>query len=146
MNGKPNFRPFIIPTIALAVIGWTGLYALLQYTLPTLWPRWSFYALLVIALTGTAIPLMFLYNAFLSSQPTTDASIIMRQSIWVGFYGALLGWLQMGRVLTFGLGIAIGAGLAVIEYAIRLRERALAAQKAEEEPNSQPYTRQNPPQ
>ncbi len=131
MNEKPSFRPYLIPTLLLAAGGWAGLYALMQFTLPTLWPRWSFYALLVLALTGTAIPLSYLYNAFLSSQPTGDPKVIIRQAMWVGFYGALLAWLQLGRVLTFGLAVAIGAGVAAIEYAIRLMERAQFAQSQE---------------
>lgn len=131
MNEKPSFRPYLIPTLLLAAGGWAGLYALMQFTLPTLWPRWGFYALLVLALTGTAIPLSYLYNAFLSSQPIGDPKVIIRQAMWVGFYGALLAWLQLGRVLTFGLAVAIGAGVAAIEYAIRLMERAQSAQSQE---------------
>ncbi len=146
LTEKPSFRPYIIPTLALAIGGWGGLYALMQFTLPTLWPRWGFYALLVLGLTGAAIPLSFLYNAFLSSQPTSDHKVIVRQAVWVGIYGALLAWLQLGRVLTFGLGVAIGAGMVVIEYAIRLRERAQAAQKVDETPPApSSFTRPGPP-
>jgi hypothetical protein len=29
----------------------------------------------------------------------------------------------MGRILTFGMGLAIGGGLIVIEYLIRMREK-----------------------
>lgn len=134
MNEKPSFRPYLILTLLLAVGGWAGLYALLQFTLPTLWPRWGFYALLVLALTGTAIPFSYLYNAFLSSQPTGDPKVIIRQAMWVGFYGALLAWLQLGRVLTFGLAVAIGAGVVVIEYAIRLVERAQTAPREDKSP------------
>lgn len=146
MTEKPSFRPYIIPTLLLSICGLGGVYALMQFTLPTLWPRWGFYALLVLGLAGVAIPLSYLYNAFLSSQPTTDPKVIIRQAAWVGVYGALLAWLQLGGVLTFGLGVAIGAGMVVIEYAIRLRERAQAAQNDEEAPPAPAsFTRPGPP-
>lgn len=131
MNEKPSFRLYLLPTLLLALGGWAGLYALLQFTLPTLWPRWAFYALLVLALTGTALPFTYLYNVFLSSQPTGNPTVIIRQAMWVGFYGALLAWLQLGRVLNLGLAVAIGAGVAIIEYAIRVAERAQTAQSEE---------------
>jgi hypothetical protein len=56
------------------------------------------------------------------SQPTSG--VIMRQSLWVGVYGATLAWLQIGRVLTLALAVLLALGLIVIEWLLRLRERS----------------------
>jgi hypothetical protein len=123
MNEKPSFRPYLVPAILLASIGWLGLVILINFTLPTLWPRWLLFALIILALTGTTLPVTWFFNIRFPSNPPAEPFVIVRQAIWVGIYGASLVWLEMGRILTFGMGLAIGGGLIVIEYLIRLRER-----------------------
>jgi hypothetical protein len=123
MDDKLSYRPYIFPTILLAVGGWGGLIALLNYTLPTLWPRWAFFALIVVALTGTALPVAFILNRrFPTPQPILPNTIV-REATWFGVYGATLAWLLMGRVLTFTLAFGLAGGLIVIEYLLRMRER-----------------------
>ena len=104
---------------------WGTLLGLLNLTLPTLWPRWLFFALLVIAITGTALPISYFLNRLFPSQPAVSAQTIVREALWVGIYFASLAWLSMGRVLTISLATWIAVGFAVIEYSIRARERAL---------------------
>jgi hypothetical protein len=123
MNDKPSFRPYLIPAIILASVGWLGLIILFNFTLPTLWPRWLLFALLILALTGTALPAAWFFNIRFPTNPPAEPFVIVRQSIWVGIYGATLVWLELGRILTFGMGLAIGGGLIVIEYLIRIREK-----------------------
>ena len=125
MDEQPSFRPYLLPSVVLAVAGWGGLILLLNLSLPTLWPRWSFFALLVAAFTGTALPLSFLLNRRFPSQPPPGAAAMVREAIWVGVYFATLAWLSMGRVLTVSLGMWIAVGFIVIEYLIRLREKTL---------------------
>jgi hypothetical protein len=123
MDDQPSFRPFLIPSIILAVLGWGGLILLLNLSLPTLWPRWSFFALMVAAFTGAALPLSFFLNRRFPTAPPARPQAIVREALWVGVYFASLAWLSMGRVLTISLGMWIAVGFALLEYLIRLRER-----------------------
>lgn len=104
----------------MAIGGWVGLYLITNYTLPTVWPRWGFFALIVIALTGTALPLVYFINRTFSNsfRPAT----ILRESIWAGVFGATLVWLQLGRILNFSLGLWLLVGIAIIEYLMRWRD------------------------
>lgn len=125
MDDQASFRPFLLPSIVLAAAGWGGLILLLNLSLPTLWPRWTFFALLVAAFTGLALPLSFYLNRRFPSAPAAGPRAILREAIWVGVYFASLAWLSMGRVLTISLGMWIAVGFIVIEYLIRLREKTL---------------------
>jgi hypothetical protein len=110
--------------------GWGGLALLLNYSLPTVWARWSFFALLVLACAGTALPISYWLNSLFATPPA-EPQVIVRQSIVVGFYFALIAWLQIGRFLTFTLALWIALGLAAIEYLLRLRETSTRPVKNE---------------
>ena len=121
MDEKPSFRPFLVPMLLLLVGGWSGLALILNFSLPTLWPRWTFFALIVVAFTGTALPVSFLLNQRLMSN---DAGVVTRQAIWVGIYFAILAWLQIGHILNFSVALWFVLGFMAVEYLIQLRERA----------------------
>jgi hypothetical protein len=122
MDEKLTFRPFVISTIVLFFGGWGGLALLVNLSLPTLWPRWGLYALIVLACTGTTIPISYWFNNTFSSKPSTKAGTIIRESVSVGVYFAMLSWLSVGRALNFPIAVWLGLGLIVIEYLLRLRE------------------------
>lgn len=91
---------------------------------PTVWGRWLFYALWVLALTGTAMPVTFLiHRSALSADPALG-NVIVRQAIGVGVYGALLAWLQLSRLNSLWTVVGLAVGLMVIESLIRLREKS----------------------
>src|SRR5512136_2277720 len=118
------FRAFLPSALVMFIIGWGGLALLLVFSLPTVWPRWTFFVLWDLALTGTAIPLTWFLNLrFLGNPPAAD-SVVVRQAIWVGVYGATLAWLQLGGAASLWIIIALAAGLAAIEVLIRMRERS----------------------
>ncbi|MDX9993391.1 MAG: hypothetical protein RBS68_15225 [Anaerolineales bacterium] len=121
---KPQFayRRFLVPTLLMILGGWGGLAFITNYTLPSLWPRWGFFALIVIALTGTAMPIVYFINNTFSTnlRPAT----VLRESIWVGVYGAGMSWLQLGRILNFSLGLWLAVGIIIIEYIIRWSDTA----------------------
>ena len=102
------------------VLGWGGLVLLFTFTLPTIWPRWTFFALLVIAFSGTALPFSFLLNQRLLSN---GAAVVTRQAVWVGIYVAILAWLQIGRILNFTVALWFVLGFLGLEYMTQLRER-----------------------
>ena len=110
--------------ITLAVIGWGGLGAVVFFTLPTVGPRWLFFFLGVLALTGSALPFVAYLNRRFPSTPPVNSGVILRQSVWVGIYAATLAWLQIGRVLTPSLALVLALGFVIIEWLIRLREKS----------------------
>ena len=115
---------FLPASILLAGLGWTGAIWLWIYTVPTVGPRWLFFLCWFIALTGSALPFVaYLNKRFPGSLPATQ-SVIIRQSMWVGFFGALLAWFQIGRVVTPVLAFLLAAGMGILEWLLRLRERS----------------------
>jgi hypothetical protein len=125
MSEFPSFRPFILPTLLLFFVGWGGVAALVFYTEPLVWMRWALFALLFIALTGTALPLVYLFHLRFPSDPPPGLRVILRQAQWVGIYGLVLLWLRQGDLLTVWLTVGLAGGLLAIEWLIRLRERSL---------------------
>ena len=114
-----------MPTAALLMlVGWGGLVLLWNYTLPTLWPRWLFFFLVVSAFTGTALPVMAFLNNRFPSEPPARVQVILRQALWVGVLAATLSWLQYGRIFTAALALIVILGFAAIEWLLRLRERS----------------------
>lgn len=122
MDESLSYRPFLFPSLLLITGGWGGLYLLMNLTQPTLWPRWGFFALLMLACTGTALPLVYLLNRLFPSKPPVTVHIITRQATWFGVYFAALAWLSIGRILNFSIGLWLALGLAAIEYLLRTRE------------------------
>lgn len=123
MSPKPSFRPHIIPTLILFIIGWGGLYALALFTLPFVWARWGFFALWVIALTATSFPIIYFVTTRFSSE-NMEPQVMVRRALWVGVFGATLAWLQLARLVNVYVILGLAFGLIAIESLLRLRERA----------------------
>lgn len=122
---KPyTFKDFLSAFLILTLTGWIGILLVILLALPTLGPRWLFFFLGVIALSGTSLPIIYYLNKRFPSDPIVDKGIIIRQSIWVGVYGSTLVWLQMGRVLNSILAIVLAVALILIELLLRLWERS----------------------
>ena len=125
MNSKQiTFRNYLVSTLALTIIGWGGIAALFFYSLPFVWSRWGFFVLGFMALTGTALPVVYFFHRRFPSEPPAEPNIIVRQSLWVGVYASTLAWLQLGRLVTLYVILGLAGGLIAIEYFIRLREKA----------------------
>jgi hypothetical protein len=105
--------------------GWGGLFVLLNFTVPTVGPRWMFFFLFFLALTGSFLPFVAFLNRRFQSNPPAPAGAILRQAIWFGVYGSTLAWLQTGRVLTSALTILLAVGFMIMEWLLRLRERSM---------------------
>ena len=124
MSESPSFRPFLLPTLSFILGGWGGIAALVFYTEPLVWMRWALFALLFLAMTGTALPIVYFFNLRFPSNPPAGPSVFVRQAQWVGVYGLVLLWLRWGELLTLWLTLGLAGGLLAIEWLIRLRERA----------------------
>ena len=120
----PSVRSTLPAALFLALVGWTGLAYLFIYTLPTLWPRWLFFFLSVLAVSGIFLPVAAFLNRRFPTQPPATQNTILREATLVGIYFATLAWLQLGRVLTLPLILLLGFGLTLVEFLIRLREKS----------------------
>jgi len=56
--------------------------------------------------------------------PSATVFVIVRQSLWMGIYLPTLLWLRIGRVVSLSLALLLAAGLILIEWLLRLRERS----------------------
>jgi len=145
MELRPNssFRPYLSSAISLFVLGW-GAAALAVFSLtPTVWARWLLFFGGTLGLTGLAMPVTWFLNLRFPSDPPGGSTVIVRQAIWVGVYGALLVWLQQARLVTLWIGLGLAIGLVAIEYLVRMREKARWQPKAVSE--KEPPADTNPP-
>ena len=120
----PAFRSIAISSLILLLFGWGGLAVVLYLALPFVWFRWGFFVLLILAITGTVLPIVYFFHRRFPDQPPADGNVIVRQAVWFGVYGATLAWLQLGRLVTVYVILGLAGGLLAIEYFIRLRERS----------------------
>ena len=125
MDEQLKFKPFGISALILIFIGWGGLYYIIYFTLPYVWPRWGFFVLTLMALTGLVLPIVYFFHKRFPDETPSEAHVIVRQAMWFGVYGATLAWLQLGRLVTVYVILSLAGGLIAIEYFIRLRERSL---------------------
>ena len=121
---KTTFMTYLPAVLILSVVGWIGIVVVILETLPTLGPRWLFFFLTVVALSGTALPLVYFLNLRFPTRPPADGGIIVREAGWFGVYGSALAWLQLGRVLSPVMAIVLAVVLIIIEVLLRLRERS----------------------
>ena len=119
---SPPVSAFLPAAIILMLIGWGGLYLLIFYAPIHGGTRWLFYFLSVLALTGTALPLVAFLNRRFPSTPPPSGGVILRQAIWLGIYFPTLAWLRIGRVLNPLLALLLALGLLLIEGLLRFRE------------------------
>ena len=122
---QPSFlRTFLPLSVVLTLIGWVGVILLIRNALPTLGPRWRFFFLGVVALTGPAIPVTYYLNKRFPSNPPVEGMVIVRQALWAGVFGSTIAWLQLGRVLTPALALIMAGVFVLIEFLLRQFERS----------------------
>jgi hypothetical protein len=120
---QADYRGFGLATFLLGVAGWAGLAYLITQAVPTTQYRWLFFVVIVAALTGTAAPFVHFLNRRFARLPP-PAVVLLRQSLWLGFYGATCAWLQLGRTLTLPMAGLLAATMLAVEWVLRVRERS----------------------
>jgi hypothetical protein len=113
-----SYRSVLLASILLAAAGWSGLYIILTLTLPTVIPRWVFFFLLVLAISGTSLPFLWLLHRRFDSE-SFSPGLLHRQSLAVSLTAAILTWLQINRSLTVGLGLIIAIGMILVDSLLR---------------------------
>jgi hypothetical protein len=112
----------MVAAALLAAIGWIGLILLVSAALPTIGPRWLFFAFLTTAATGTALPFVWLLHRRFDRGAAALPGVLQRQGLLIGLFVSLTAWLQINRSLGLGLALAIAAGFVAIESLIRFIE------------------------
>ncbi|HMN12120.1 MAG TPA: hypothetical protein PKD55_07330 [Bellilinea sp.] len=136
----PSFLPFAFSGAMLFVVGMLGLVGLIDFTVPTLGPRWLFFFFAALAASGLGLIVFYFIHWRFPSGAVVPPMVIVREAILAAVYVDLLVWLQLGRVLSVPLAVGIAFGFVVIELAIRLTERSrFRANEAEINPVL-PYT------
>jgi hypothetical protein len=120
---SPTIRSVLPVSALLIVVGWGGLFLLMNTIAPSDWkPLWLFFFLGVLAVSGLALPVAAFLNRRFPGKPPATAGVILREAIWVGIYFPTLAWLRIGRVLNPLLALLLLLGFVLIEGMLRLRE------------------------
>ena len=114
----------LVISIILNLIGWVGLILLLNLSLPTLGPRWVFFLLLTIAVSGLALPVLFFLHLRFPTDPPAEMNAYIREALFVSIFVDMLAWLQLGRMLSPLRAFLVAIGMVAIEFFLRLRERS----------------------
>jgi len=123
-NKNSSIVQILVTALILFSVGWLGLFFLMQNTQPYLGPRWLWFFLFTIAITGTALPVVTFLNKRFPTDPPIPPGSIIRQSIWIAVYFDLIAWLQLGRILNPILIFVLAIGLIIIENLIRMIEKS----------------------
>jgi hypothetical protein len=124
MRQPSVFPAFFWTSLILILLGFGGLVLVIMGTEPTPGPRWLFFFLLTLAVTGLALPVTYFLNRRFPVEPQVEPAVVVREALWFGLYVDVLAWLQIGRVLTTGMVLALAAGLMLVEFLLRLGERS----------------------
>ena len=120
---SPALQAIILTSILLIVVGAVGLVLLFNLTIPTLGPRWVLFFLVTLMCSGIGLPFAYFINVRFPSNSPAQATILIREALFFGFYVDLLIWLQFGKVLNIAIAVFVLVGLGVIEFLLRWRER-----------------------
>lgn len=115
----------VIAGVLMATGGWSGLVWLVNNTYPDVPNRWAFFALLQLAVAGTAMPLIhFLHRRFApNTLRRAGPGMLVRQASWVGLFVTGCAWLRIPRLLSLPIALVLAIALIIIEALLRLRER-----------------------
>ena len=122
----PDHIGAMIAGILMIITGWGGLYVLVTTELPRVGPRWIFFVLLQIAVTGTVLPFVRYLNVHFTPVhlPVPPGGIVVRQSVWIGLFVVTCAWLQIPRVLNLPIAFFVTMAFVIIEVFLRSREIA----------------------
>lgn len=121
----PSIKSYLPLIIILVFVGFGGLFILFNMTQPAIGPRWMFFFMVVLGVTGLALPaVVFLYHRFPSGHVPAQG-VIVRQALWAGIFVALMVWLRLGQVFNLGVAVIVLVGITLLEIALRFGERSL---------------------
>ena len=128
----------LAPLAMLALAAWGGLLLFLNRVSPNPSTRVLFLIILFVAVSGTTAPLAYVIGAR-SAGPLQRgvARRALRQGMLAGALGALLMALQLMRILSPIVALALGTVAVVLEMVFQVRERSpLHTPEAQEKPSA----------
>ena len=120
-------RGVLLASLLMIIVGWFGLAHLVVSTRPRIGGEiWLFFILLQIAVTGLAIPIVFLISQRLAPKqdPFTRTGVVVRRSVWIGIIVVACAWLLIPRYLSLPVVAVVVLLFVVIEVFLRNRELA----------------------
>jgi hypothetical protein len=126
MSDSPSqtYRSALIAGLVMALAGGLGLALLLTTSLPTVGPRWLFFFLTTMAVTGIALPFVWLLNVRFGNRRSPSPGVLAREALLVGLYVDLALWLQINRSLSLPVALLLAAGIGTLEWFLRLLDRS----------------------
>ena len=125
---KAEDKGILIAALLMMIVGWAALAQLVMSTRPRLGGEiWLFFALLGIAVTGTAIPVFWLLRwkfAAADQYAALPVTVVVRRGIWAGVLAVACAWLMIPRALTLPIALMLLLVLIAIEVFLRSRESA----------------------
>jgi hypothetical protein len=122
-NSVDRDRQWVTYAVLVATLTWAGLWGVTRFPVTDA-AQVVFFALLFVAIASTVMPAVAYLNARfgkVNSQRTYRARFV-RQSIWLGIFVVIVGWLQTRRMLTVTLALILMAVLALTETFLITRE------------------------
>jgi hypothetical protein len=126
MSDSPSqtYRSALIAGLVMTLAGGLGLVLLLTTSLPTVGPRWLFFFLTTMTVTGIALPFVWLLNVRFGNRRSPSPGVLAREALLVGLYVDLALWLQINRSLSLPVALLLAAGIATLEWFLRLLDRS----------------------
>jgi uncharacterized membrane-anchored protein len=130
MNSSPPVKYFLPSALIMAGLGWAGVILIGQYLPADAGGRWAMFFALMIAVTGTFMPVAAFLNRRFPTKPPASAGVVLRESIWVGVYVTTVAWLQyiyinfFEEALPLAMAVMLAIALLIIEWLLRLREKS----------------------
>jgi hypothetical protein len=122
-NSADHHRRWITYAVLIATLSWLGLWGVTRFPVSDA-ALVVFFVLLFVAIASTVMPAVAYLNARfgkVESQRIYRARFV-RQSIWLGIFVVIVGWLQTRRMLTATLALILMAVLALTEMFLITRE------------------------
>jgi hypothetical protein len=125
-DNRPDHNGALIASVLMMIVGWGGLYQVVTTMLPQVAPRWMFFVLLHVAVTGTVLPMVRYLNLRFTpiDVPLPPSGVLVRQSVWFGLFAVACAWLQIPRALSWPVAFFLALIFVVIEVFLRTREMA----------------------
>ena len=83
----------------------------------------AFLCAVVAVATGIALPIIYFLNRRFSDQKP-HFLVVLRQSMWVGFWVSFCLYLQMNRMFGIAIALLVAAVLILFEFIVQIRTRA----------------------
>ena len=129
-SSSPPVKYFLPSALILAGVGWAAVYLIGQYLPADAGGRWAMFFALMLAVTGTFMPVAAFLNRRFPTKPPASAGVVLRESIWAGVYATTVAWLQyiyinfFEEALPLAMAVMLAIALLIIEWLLRLREKS----------------------